>query len=110
MRNDKAIVDVRTYTIRLRGLAEFLDVFDRLAMPVQLKYLGPPLGIFTSAVGALNQVVHLWDFDNMGEFKSRHAARDLDLDWPAYLQASAHLITAQENRLVRRVIMPSLSG
>lgn len=110
MRNESALVDVRTYTIRLRGMAEFLDVFDRLAMPVQLKHIGRPLGIYTSAVGPLNQVVHLWGFESMGEFEARHAARDKDPDWPAYLQASAHLITAQETRLVRQVVLPSLSG
>ncbi len=107
---DAAIVDLRTYTIRLRGMAEFLDVFDRLAMPVQLKYLGAPLGMFTSAVGPLNQVVHLWGFGDMGQFEARHAARDRDPDWPAYLQASAHLITAQENQLIRRAVLPSLAG
>lgn len=109
MLTEKPIVDLRTYTIRLRKMAEFLDVFDRLAMPVQLKYLGRPLGMYTSAVGVLNQVVHLWGFDNMGDFEARHAARDKDPDWPAYLQASADLITAQENRLIRGVILPSLS-
>jgi hypothetical protein len=106
---EKPIVDLRTYTIRLRKMAEFLDVFDRLAMPIQLKYLGRPLGMYTSAVGVLNQVVHLWGFDNMGDFEARHAARDKDPDWPAYLQASADLITAQENRLIRGVVLPSLS-
>lgn len=102
------IVDLRVYTIRLRKMAEFIDIFDRLAMPVQLKYLGRPLGMFTSAVGPLNQVVHLWGYSDMGEFERRHAERDKDPDWPAYLKASEHLITAQENRLIRQIEMPSL--
>ena len=34
------------------------------------------------------------------------AARDAHPDFPAYLAASAHLITAQETRLVRAVTMP----
>jgi hypothetical protein len=105
---DAPIVDLRVYTIRLRKMAEFIDVFDRLAMPVQLKYLGRPLGMYTSAVGQLNQIVHLWGFDDMGEFEQRHAARDKDPAWTAYLQASEHLITAQENRLIRRIDLPSL--
>jgi hypothetical protein len=105
---ESAIVDLRIYTIRLRKMAEFIEVFDRLAMPVQLKYLGVPLGMFSSAVGPLNQVVHLWGFDDMGEFERRHAARDRDPDWPAYLQASENLITAQENRLIRRIELASL--
>ncbi len=104
----KPIVDLRIYTIRLRKMAEFIDVFDRLAMPVQIKYLGAPLGMYTSAVGPLNQLVHLWGYDDMGEFEARHAARDRDPDWPAYLQASADLIVAQETRLIRRVDMPFL--
>jgi hypothetical protein len=106
---EKPIVDLRIYTIKLRRMQEFLGVFDRLAMPVQLKHLGRPLGMFTSAVGALNQVVHLWEFESMGEFEARHAARDKDPDWPAYLAASADLIIAQENRFLRRVDLPSLA-
>ncbi len=108
MSYDFEIVDLRTYTIQLRKMKEFLEGFERLAMPVQLKDLGKPLGMFTSAVGPLNQVVHLWGFSGMGEFESKHAARDKDPDWPAYLKASEHLITAQENRLIRRVLLPSL--
>src|SRR6516164_682288 len=72
--SEHAIVDLRVYTIRLRKMAEFIEVFDRLAMPLQLKYLGRPLGMFTSAVGPLNQLVHLWGFPDMGEFERRHAA------------------------------------
>jgi len=104
------IVDLRIYTIRLRKMAEFIEVFDRLAMPVQLKYLGRPLGMFTSAVGPLNQLVHLWGFPDMGEFERRHAMRDKDPDWPDYLKASEHLIVAQENRFIRRVELSSLAA
>ena len=108
MTHEFPVVDLRVYTIRLRKMKEFIDVFDRLAMPVQLKHLGKPLGVFTSAVGPLNQFTHLWGFADMGDFERRHAARDRDPDWPAYLQASEHLITAQETRLIRRVEMASL--
>jgi len=104
----KPLVDLRVYTIRLRRMAEFLDVFDRLAMPVQLRYLGAPLGLYTSAVGPLNQVTHLWGFDDMAQFEAAHAARDKDPDWPAYLKASADLIIAQETRLIRHVSLASV--
>ena len=110
MSYEAAMVDLRVYTIRLRKMAEFVDVFARLAMPVQLKYLGRPLGMFSSAVGPLNQVVHLWGFNDMGDFERRHAARDQDPDWPAYLQASEHLLAAQENRLLRKIELLSLAS
>ena len=37
------LVDHRIYTIALRKMPEFLYVFQRLAMPVLLETLGPPL-------------------------------------------------------------------
>jgi hypothetical protein len=109
MSTENGIIDLRIYTIRLRKLAEFLDVFDRLAMPVQIKYLGLPIGMYTSVVGKLNQVVHLWAFPDMGTFEARHAARDLDPAWPAYLKASEDLLVAQETRLLRRVMQGSFA-
>jgi hypothetical protein len=66
--------------------------------------------MYTSAVGPLNQVTHLWGFDDMGQFEAAHAARDKDPEWPAYLKASGDLILSQETRLIRRVALSSLAG
>ena len=104
------LVDLRRYTIVPGQLKAYLAVYETYGLPVQRRHVGDPLGYFVSEVGMLNQVVHLWGFDGMGDFEARHAARDKDPDWPAYLQASTHLITAQENRLIRRVDLPSLAG
>lgn len=103
-------MDLRTYTIRPRGMAEFLEVFNRLAMPVQLRHIGPPLGLYTSEIGALNQFVHLWAYESLADMEARAAARNADPDWPAYLGASGHLIMAQENRVIRAAALPSLAA
>ncbi|MFM2065481.1 MAG: hypothetical protein RLZZ584_390 [Pseudomonadota bacterium] len=104
----KALVDHRIYTIPPRRMGEFIEVFDRLAMPVLLATLGTPLGFWTSWVGPQNQFVHLWGYDDLADYERRCRARDTHPDFPAYLAASGHLITAQETRLIRRVAMPSL--
>jgi hypothetical protein len=103
----RPIVDHRVYTIALRRMPEFLDVFDRLAMPVLLETLGHPLGFYTSLVGPQNQFVHLWAYESLADYEARSRARDAHPDFPAYLQASAHLITAQETRLIRAADLPS---
>ena len=103
----RPIVDHRVYTIALRRMPEFLDVFDRLAMPVLLETLGHPLGFYTSLVGPQNQFVHLWAYESLADYEARSRARDTHPDFPAYLQASAHLITAQETRLIRAADLPS---
>ena len=89
-------------------MGEFIDVFDRFAMPVLLQTLGHPLGFYTSQIGPLNQFVHLWAYASLADYESRSSARDTHPDFPAYLSASEHLIVAQENRLIRRLDLASL--
>ena len=98
----KPLVDHRIYTIRLRKMGEFIDVFDRLAMPILMETLGTPLGFYTSLVGPLNQFVHLWGYDSLADYEQRCQRRDTHPGFAAYLQVSEHLIVAQETRLIRQ--------
>ena len=106
----KALVDHRIYTIRLRKMPEFFEVFNRLAMPILRETLGTPLGFYVSHVGPLNQFVHLWGYDDLADYERRCNARDTHPDFPAYLSASEHLIVSQETRLIRRVVLPSVEN
>lgn len=107
---NKPLIDHRIYTIKLRKMPEFLEVFDRLAMPILLQTLGYPVAFYTSLVGPQNQFVHLWAYDDLADYERRCKARDTHPDFAAYLSASEHLITVQETRLIKAVDMPSLRG
>lgn len=98
---DLPLVDHRIYTITLRKMPEFLDVFQRLAMPVLMETLGHPLGFYTSLVGPQNQFVHLWGYTDLADYERRSRARDNHPAFGNYLAASGHLITSQETRLIR---------
>jgi hypothetical protein len=100
----RPLVDHRIYTIRLRKMGEFLEVFNRMAMPVLMDTLAHPVGFYVSQVGPLNQFVHLWAYEDLADYERRCQARDPA--FPAYLAASEHLIVAQETRLVRATPMP----
>jgi hypothetical protein len=67
---NKPVIDLRIYTIRPRGMPEYLKLFEELALPVALKHLGEPLGYYVTQIGPLNQVVHLWRFDKWPIWKS----------------------------------------
>ncbi|WP_065169872.1 NIPSNAP family protein [Paracoccus sp. MKU1] len=107
---DRPLINLRCYTIAPRKMGEFLEVFDRLAMPVLIRSLGAPIGFYTSTVGTLNQAVHLWAYKDMADMEARWQARDTDPDFAEYLRASAHLIVAQEDRLLKAAALPSLAG
>ena len=102
----KPLVDHRIYTIALRKMPEFLEVFIRLTLPLLMQSLGHPVGCYTSLVGPQNQFVHLWAYDDLADYERRCRARDTHPDFPAYLAASGHLITAQETRLIKACAMP----
>jgi hypothetical protein len=61
-------------------------------------------------VGPLNQFVHLWGYESRADYETRIRERDRDPDWPAYLAASAQLITAQETRLLNCIELQSMQG
>ena len=106
---DKPIIDLRIYTIRPRAMPEYLNLFEELALPVTQKHLGAPLGYYVSQIGPLNQVVHLWAFESLADMERRTAAVYADPAFAKYLTATAGLVVAQEDRIVRRVDFKSLS-
>ncbi len=94
------IIDHRTYTIAHGRNKDYLDLFEAEGLPVQLRHLGPLIGYFQTTLGPLNQVVHLWQFDDLADMERRRAARDADPDWTAYKKKSAGMLIAQENKIL----------
>jgi NIPSNAP len=78
------IIDHRVYTIKPNRLNRFLETYERLALPVQRKYLGEPYGFFVSHIGPLNRVVHLWQYESLADREQRCDAMEADLEWQAY--------------------------
>lgn len=97
------IVEMRTYTLKPLRTAEFLQLYERAALPLQLKYLGHLIGFYTSEVGPLNQVVHLWGFDSLAQRESRRKQMEEDPGWAPYRDALRELdvIVAQESKMLK---------
>ena len=60
------IYEMRTYTLQPGKVSEFLEIFDQEMMPVITKYL-KLVGFWYTEMGQLNQVVHLWAFDDLNQ-------------------------------------------
>ena len=99
------IVEQRTYTIKPLRSADFLELYERAALPLQKKYLGHLVGFFVSEIGPLNQVVHLWAFDSLAERERRRKLMTEDADWPFYIKElrALDIILAQETKVMKSV-------
>ena len=95
------IVDVRTYTLVPRKMPSFLDKFEKLALPLVKRHGFDLMGFYTSQIGALNQVVHLWRYDSLADLEKKRDARDADPAWAEYLAATEGLVMHQENKIMR---------
>jgi hypothetical protein len=94
------IIDERTYTCLPGKAKAFLEVYERLAKPIQWPIVGEPVGFFTVEVGTLSQVVHMWKYENMADREQRRLKLSTAPGWSAYLEASMPLLSALENRIL----------
>lgn len=97
------IVEHRTYTIKALRTGDFLKLYERAALPLQLKYLGHLIGFYVSEIGPLNEVVHLWGFASLAERERRRALMEADPGWAVYRQALQELdvVVAQSTKMLR---------
>lgn len=74
------IYEFRTYTLQPRTMPEFLKRFGE-ALPKRLEF-SPLAAFWTSEIGPLNQVIHVWPYKDTNErWKTRAAAVKAGI-WP----------------------------
>ena len=95
------IVDHRTYTLKPNRLGEYVKIFEEHGLPIQMRHLGNLIGYFTSVIGPVNQVVHLWGYEDLADMERRRAARDADPGWTEYRKKTQDLVLYQENKILK---------
>ena len=80
------IIDHRTYRFRPGSVRKWLDKYEREGLPIQRKHLGDFVGIFTTEVGNLHEVVFMWAYESLGDREIRRARMEADPDWQAFIR------------------------
>ncbi|MEJ8573148.1 NIPSNAP family protein [Microbaculum marinum] len=94
------IVEERIYTIRIGKLKPYLETYEKYGLPVQTRILPRMVGYFTTEIGPLHTVVHMWAYEDLAERDRRRAELVADPDWQAYLAKAGDFIERQENRIL----------
>lgn len=99
------IIDHRTYTIPTGLIRDFLSLYAAEGRAIQIEHLGDCLGYYTTEVGELNQVVHLWAYTDMADRDRRRTALEADPRWLAYRRkaAAAGHVLSQSNAILKQV-------
>jgi hypothetical protein len=61
------IYELRTYQLVFGGIPKYLDLVKNRLLPILAEHGLKPVGFWTSEIGPLNEVVHLWAFPDLNE-------------------------------------------
>lgn len=97
------IVDHRTYTFKPGSISGWLDKYESEGLPIQERYLGEFLGLFTTECGNLHQVVFMWRYESMADREERRAAMEADPDWQTFIAGiwALDIIVSQEIKFLK---------
>jgi hypothetical protein len=97
------IYELRTYTLNPTLQGDWLHLYKSEALAVQQEHLGQLVGFFTTDVGHLNQVVHLWAYTSVDDRDARRASMAADPRWQAFARKNKELgaVVNLESRILR---------
>ncbi len=94
------IVEQRVYLVKVGRVPDFLTAVATLGLPVMRETLGGLIGYFVTEVGPLNEVVHLWAYENLEDRARRRKACAAHPGWPKFLAAVQPLFERMETRVM----------
>jgi hypothetical protein len=103
LRGADMIIDLRTYTMVPGRLNAWLKLYESEGLPIQIRHLEKLIGVFTTDVGILNQVVLMWGYASQADREQRRGAMEADPSWIAYRKKSAEAGNVQhrENKIIK---------
>ncbi|MGE4336255.1 MAG: NIPSNAP family protein [Pigmentiphaga sp.] len=94
------LVEQRTYTTAPGKWRDYLALYEAEGMAIQQRILGRMVGYYTSEIGELNQIVHMWAYQDLNERAERRAALMADPQWKSYVARMLPLLLRQESRIL----------
>jgi hypothetical protein len=94
------IIEERIYTCYCGKAPQYVRMYEEEGLAIQRPILGHLLGYFTSELGELNQVVHLWAYRDHTDRATRRRKLLADPGWQAYAVKVQPLVLTQQNKLL----------
>ena len=94
------LVEMRTYTTHPGRLREYLALYQAEGLAIQQRILGRMVGYYSSEIGELNQVVHLWAYQDLEDRRIRREKLHETPQWLECLRKIRPMIKTMENRIM----------
>lgn len=94
------IVEERMYRIRNGCMPRYLKLVREEGLAIQQAILGLLIGYFTTEIGPLSQVTHLWAYADLEDRRRRRQVLAEDPRWQAFIPRLSENIEQAENRIL----------
>jgi NIPSNAP protein len=102
-KRNKMLYEIRTYTFKpLRG-ADWLALYQSEGLPLQQEFLGDLIGFFTTEIGDISQIVHIWAYKSLDDRLERRDRMAADSRWLQFGRKvkALDIFLSMESRIMR---------
>ncbi len=94
------IFELRTYTLHVGKLSKAIEIYKDLGWPALQKYKKNIIRYYIGDVGALNQIIHIWQFEDDNARRELWKIIYKDKDFIKFATEFRPLVLTQENKLM----------
>jgi hypothetical protein len=95
-----AIYELRTYSVIVGKMSDVISHYKNEGWPALSKHPQKLVGYFTGDVGAINELIHVWKFDDDADRRAFWAGVFADPDFLAFAAKIRPLMREQNNKLM----------
>ena len=94
------IFELRTYTLHVGKLSAAIKIYEELGWPALKKYEANIIRYYIGDVGALNQIIHVWQFQDDNSRRELWKTIYNDKEFMRFASEFRPLVLTQENKLM----------
>jgi hypothetical protein len=100
------LVEMRSYVLRPGALSEFMRLIGSEGLDIERPILGDMLGFYSTEIGCINKVIHLWRYASFEDRQRRRAQLAASPKWAAFVPKVLPLIQEMRNELLNPAPFP----
>jgi hypothetical protein len=94
------IYELRTYQLAVGGLPTYLEIARTKILPGVSEYGLKPVGFWYSEIGQLNEVVHLWAYNDLNERQEKWSKWARDPRRAEVMEKLRGVVLSQSNKIL----------
>ena len=95
------IYEFRTYQMKMGCVPQYLEIIETKLLPILAEHGLKPVGFWTSEIGTLNEVCHLWSYKDLNERMEKWGKWASDPRRPEIIEVFSQIILSQTNKILK---------